>query len=46
MSPLHLLPIYVLNMLFIKKIYYQTVMHGFNATLVKEKNKLFIPYNF
>jgi hypothetical protein len=29
----------------LREIDYQTIMYGFNATLIKEKCKAFIPYN-
>jgi hypothetical protein len=37
---------YVPNILVIGEICYQVIMQVFNATLVKDKNRLFIPYKF
>jgi hypothetical protein len=44
--PPHLLPVYVPDRLVIGEICYHTIMQGFNATLVKDKKILFIPYGF
>jgi hypothetical protein len=42
----HLLPKYVPNRLVLGEIAYQTVLQGFNASLLKEARKNLIPYNF
>jgi hypothetical protein len=42
----HLLPIYVPNRVVLGKIFYQTILQGYNATLVKDKKRDFIPYGF
>jgi hypothetical protein len=42
----HLLPIYVPNWLVLGEICYQTILQGYNATLVKDKKRAFIPYGF
>jgi hypothetical protein len=42
----HLLPIYVLDRLVLGEICYQTILQGYNATLVKDKKWAFIPYRF
>jgi hypothetical protein len=42
----HLLPVYVLDRLVVAKICYQTILQGYNATLVKDKKRAFIPYGF
>jgi hypothetical protein len=42
----HLLPIYVTNRLVLGEICYQTILHGYNANLVKDKKRAFIPYGF
>jgi len=42
----HLLPIYVLDRLVLREIFYQTILQGYNATLVKDKKRDFIPYGF
>jgi hypothetical protein len=41
-----LLPIYVPNQLVLGEICYQTILQGYNATLVKYKKRAFIPYGF
>jgi len=41
----HLLPKFVLDRLVLREIAYQTILHGFNAFLVKEKLKSFISYS-
>jgi hypothetical protein len=42
----HLLPIYVPDRLVVGEICYQTILQGYNATLVKDKKRAFIPYGF
>jgi hypothetical protein len=42
----HLLPIYVPDRLVLGEICYQTILQGYNATLVKDKKWDFIPYGF
>jgi hypothetical protein len=42
----HLLPVYVPDWPFIGEICYQTILQGYNATLVKDKKRAFIPYGF
>jgi hypothetical protein len=42
----HLLPAYVPDRLALGEICYQTILQGFNASLVKDKKRVFIPYNF
>jgi hypothetical protein len=42
----HLLPIYVPDRLVLGEICYQTILQGYNATLVKDKKRAFIPYGF
>jgi hypothetical protein len=41
-----LLPIYVTDRLVLGEICYQTILQGYNATLVKDKKRAFIPYGF
>jgi hypothetical protein len=40
----HLLHVYALNRLVLGEICYQTILQGYNATLVKDKKWAFIPY--
>jgi hypothetical protein len=42
----HLLPVYVLDRLVVGEIFYQTILQGYNATLVKDKKRAFICYGF
>jgi hypothetical protein len=42
----HLLPIYVPDRLLLGEICYQTIIQGYNATLVKDNKRAFIPYGF
>jgi len=42
----HLLPTHVPDQLVVGEICYQTILQGYNATLVKEKKRAFIPYGF
>jgi hypothetical protein len=42
----HLLPIYVPERIVLGKICYQTILQGYNETLVKYKKWDFIPYGF
>jgi hypothetical protein len=45
-APPHLLPKYVPNRLILRKIAYQTILQGFNATLANDAGKrTFISYN-
>jgi hypothetical protein len=40
----HLLSVHVPNHLILGDIFYQTILHGYNASLVKDKKRDFIPY--
>jgi hypothetical protein len=42
----HLLPAHVPDRLVVGEICYQTILQGYNATLVKDKKRAFIPYGF
>jgi hypothetical protein len=42
----HLLPIHVPDRLIVGEICYQIILQGYNATLVKDKKRAFIPYGF
>jgi hypothetical protein len=42
----HLLPTHVSDWLVVGEICYQTILQGYNATLVKDKKRAFIPYGF
>jgi len=42
----HLLLVYVPNRLVFGEKCYQTILQGYNATLVKDKKRYFIPYGF
>jgi hypothetical protein len=42
----HLLPMHVPDRLVVGEICYQTILQGYNSTLVKEKKRAFIPYGF
>jgi hypothetical protein len=42
----HLLPVYVPDRLIVGEICYQSILQGYNATLVKDKKRAFIPYGF
>jgi hypothetical protein len=42
----HLLPAHVPDWLVVGEICYQTILQGYNATLVKDKKRDFIPYGF
>jgi hypothetical protein len=42
----HLLPIYVPDRLVLGEICYQTILQGYNATLLKDKKRAFIPCGF
>jgi hypothetical protein len=42
----HILPAHVPDRLVIREICYQTIFQGYNATLVKDKKQVFIPYEF
>jgi hypothetical protein len=44
--PPHILPSHVSNQLVVGEICYQTILQGYNATLVKDKKQAFIPYGF
>jgi hypothetical protein len=42
----HLLPTHVLDWFVVGEIYYQTILQGYNTTLVEDKKQAFIPYSF
>jgi hypothetical protein len=42
----HLLPAHVTDQLVVGEICYQTILQGYNTTLVKDKKQAFIPYGF
>jgi hypothetical protein len=42
----HLLPTHVPDRLVVVEICYHTILQGYNATLVKDKKRAFIPYGF
>jgi hypothetical protein len=42
----HILPSHVPDWLVLGEIFYQTILQGYNATLVKDKKRAFIPYGF
>jgi hypothetical protein len=42
----NLIPIHVLYHLILGEIYYQTIFPAYNASLVKDKKRDFIPYGF
>lgn len=42
----HLLPVHVANRLILGEICYQTILQGYNTSLVKDKKRDFIPYGF
>jgi hypothetical protein len=42
----HLLHVHVPDRLVVGEVYYQTILQGYNATLVKDKKQAFIPYGF
>jgi hypothetical protein len=42
----HILPTHVLDRLVVGTICYQTILQGYNATLIKGKKQTFIPYGF
>jgi hypothetical protein len=42
----HFLVAHILDRLVVGEICYQTILHGYNATLDKEKKQAFIPYDF
>jgi hypothetical protein len=42
----NLLPSHVPDRLIVGEICYQTILRGYNATLVKDKKRAFIPYSF
>jgi hypothetical protein len=42
----HLLPVHVLDHLILGKICYQTILQGYNSSLVKDKKRDFISYGF
>jgi hypothetical protein len=42
----HLLPVHVPDHLILGDICYQTILQGYNASLVKDKKRDFIPYGF
>jgi len=42
----HLLPVHVLNRLILREIFYQSILQYYNASLVKDKKRAFLPYGF
>jgi hypothetical protein len=42
----HLLLVHVSDHLILGEICYQTILQGYNASLVKDKKRAFIPYGF
>jgi hypothetical protein len=42
----HFLPSHVLDKIVVGEICYQTILKGYNTTLVKDKEREFIPYGF
>jgi hypothetical protein len=42
----HILPVHVPDRIVVGEICYQTILQGYNATLVKDKKRVFIPYGF
>jgi hypothetical protein len=42
----HILLVHVPECLLVGEICYQTILQGYNATLVKDKKRVFIPYGF
>jgi hypothetical protein len=42
----HILPAHVPNRLVVEEICYQTILQGYNTTLVKDKKRALIPYGF
>jgi hypothetical protein len=40
----YLLPVHVPDWLVVGEICYQNILQGYNATLVKDKKRTFIPY--
>jgi hypothetical protein len=42
----HLLPAHVLDKLVLWEIYYHTILQGFDASLLKDKKRIFNPYGF
>jgi hypothetical protein len=42
----HFLPVHVLDRLVVGEICYQNILQGYNATLVKDNKREFIPYGF
>jgi hypothetical protein len=42
----NLLHVHILDRLFFGEICYQTILQGYNASLVKDKKREFIPYGF
>jgi len=42
----HLLPSHVSDKLVLGEIFYQTILQGFNTSLIKENKRAFIPYGF
>jgi hypothetical protein len=43
---LHILPSHIPGQLIVGEIFYRTIMQGYNAMLVKDKKRAFIPYGF
>jgi hypothetical protein len=46
MDTQHLIPTHVLDRVIVGEICSQTILQGYNATLVKDKKRAFIPYGF
>jgi hypothetical protein len=42
----NILPMHVLDRLVVGEICYQTILQGYNTSLVKDKKRGFIPYGF
>jgi hypothetical protein len=42
----HLLPAHVPDRLVFGEIFYKTILQGYNATMMKDKKRTFIPYGF
>jgi len=42
----NLLPVHVPDWIVVGEIWYQTIFQGYDATLFKDKKRVFIPYGF
>jgi hypothetical protein len=42
----HILPSHVSDRVVVGEIFYQTILQGYNTTLIKDKKLVFIPYGF